>query len=116
MSRVGKKVIEVPKDVKVNVTNSVVEVQGPKGTLTTPIPPGPPLVIVLSSVSGGGKDAVRDLLRDWGLPLYFAVTATTRPTSIPPMRTGSPPRTFTLLVTSAFSVKWCTNGTPRLNA
>ena len=40
MSRVGKKVIEIPKDVKVNVTESEVEVQGPKGKLTTPVPPG----------------------------------------------------------------------------
>jgi large subunit ribosomal protein L6 len=40
MSRVGKKVIEVPKDVKVNLSGSVVEVQGPKGKLTTPIPEG----------------------------------------------------------------------------
>lgn len=44
-----------------------------------PIPPSPPLVIVLSSVSGAGKDAVRDLLMHWGLPFHFAVTATTRP-------------------------------------
>jgi len=40
MSRVGKKVIEIPKDVKVNITESVVEVQGPKGKLTTPVPAG----------------------------------------------------------------------------
>lgn len=40
MSRVGKKVIEIPKDVKVNLTDSVVEVQGPKGTLSTPVPKG----------------------------------------------------------------------------
>jgi large subunit ribosomal protein L6 len=40
MSRVGKKVIEIPKGVKVSVTESEVEVQGPKGKLTTPIPPG----------------------------------------------------------------------------
>jgi len=40
MSRVGKKVIEIPKDVKVNVTESEVEVHGPKGKLTTPVPPG----------------------------------------------------------------------------
>ncbi len=40
MSRVGKKVIEVPKDVKVSVTESAVEVQGPKGKLTTPVPQG----------------------------------------------------------------------------
>ena len=38
MSRVGKKVIEVPKDVKISITDAAVEVQGPKGKLTTPIP------------------------------------------------------------------------------
>ena len=40
MSRVGKKPIEIPKDVKVNITDSAVEVQGPKGKLTTAIPAG----------------------------------------------------------------------------
>jgi len=40
MSRVGKKLIEVPKDVKITITDSEVEVQGPKGKLSTPIPPG----------------------------------------------------------------------------
>jgi large subunit ribosomal protein L6 len=40
MSRVGKKIIAIPKDVKVNLTEAVVEVQGPKGKLTTPIPAG----------------------------------------------------------------------------
>lgn len=40
MSRVGKKVIEVPKDVKISLTDTAIEVQGPKGKLTTPIPAG----------------------------------------------------------------------------
>jgi large subunit ribosomal protein L6 len=40
MSRVGKKIIEIPKDVKVTLTESVVEIEGPKGKLTTPIPQG----------------------------------------------------------------------------
>ena len=40
MSRVGKKPIEIPKDVKINITDSTVEVQGPKGKLTTGIPAG----------------------------------------------------------------------------
>jgi large subunit ribosomal protein L6 len=40
MSRVGKKIIEIPKGVTVNVTDSTIEVQGPKGKLTTPIPTG----------------------------------------------------------------------------
>lgn len=40
MSRVGKKPIEIPKDVKVNLADSAIEVQGPKGKLSTPIPGG----------------------------------------------------------------------------
>jgi large subunit ribosomal protein L6 len=40
MSRVGKKVIEIPKDVKVNVTETEVSVEGPKGKLLTAIPQG----------------------------------------------------------------------------
>ena len=40
MSRVGKKVIEIPKDVKVKVTESEVAVEGPKGKLATTIPDG----------------------------------------------------------------------------
>lgn len=40
MSRVGKKPIEVPSGVTVTVKQGEVEVKGPKGTLTTPIPDG----------------------------------------------------------------------------
>jgi large subunit ribosomal protein L6 len=40
MSRVGRKVIVVPASVKVSVSESQLEVQGPKGKLTTPVPPG----------------------------------------------------------------------------
>jgi large subunit ribosomal protein L6 len=40
MSRVGKKIIEVPGGVKVNITDAAIEVQGPKGKLTSPIPAG----------------------------------------------------------------------------
>lgn len=40
MSRVGKKIIEIPKDVKVTIGDSLVEVQGPKGKLQTRIPKG----------------------------------------------------------------------------
>ena len=43
------------------------------------IPPGKPLLVVMSAPSGAGKDAVRELMRAWGFPAYFAVTATTRP-------------------------------------
>jgi guanylate kinase len=43
------------------------------------IPEGRPLLVVLSGYSGAGKDAVRDLLMAWELPVHFVVTATTRP-------------------------------------
>jgi len=40
MSRVGKKPITLPTGVNVTITNSELEVKGPKGTLRTPIPQG----------------------------------------------------------------------------
>jgi large subunit ribosomal protein L6 len=40
MSRIGKKVIAVPKGVKVQVQQGAVEVQGPKGKLLQALPPG----------------------------------------------------------------------------
>jgi large subunit ribosomal protein L6 len=40
MSRVGKKPISLPKDVKVSIAEGALEVQGPKGKLRTPVPPG----------------------------------------------------------------------------
>ena len=55
MSRVGKKVIEVPKDVKVSVNDGLVEVHGPKGKLTTPVPAG-----VTFKLEDGQLAAVRE--------------------------------------------------------
>ena len=40
MSRIGKKPIPLPKDVKINVEGNVVRVQGPKGTVQTHLPRG----------------------------------------------------------------------------
>jgi len=40
MSRIGKKPIPIPQGVKINVRGNVVEVQGPKGKLETPLPGG----------------------------------------------------------------------------
>jgi large subunit ribosomal protein L6 len=40
MSRIGKKPIALPKGVKINISGNVVEVQGPKGKLTTPVAAG----------------------------------------------------------------------------
>jgi len=40
MSRIGKKPIPIPKGVTVKIAADAVEVQGPKGKLRQPIPPG----------------------------------------------------------------------------
>lgn len=40
MSRVGRRAIEIPKGVTVKISDAAVEVQGPKGKLTTAIPAG----------------------------------------------------------------------------
>ena len=40
MSRVGRKVIPIPKGVQVEVKPDRLEIQGPKGKLTTPVPAG----------------------------------------------------------------------------
>jgi len=40
MSRIGNKVIPVPSGVKINIGAGQVEVQGPKGKLTSPVPAG----------------------------------------------------------------------------
>jgi len=40
MSRIGNKVIPVPSGVKINIAAGQVEVQGPKGKLTSPVPQG----------------------------------------------------------------------------
>ncbi len=40
MSRIGRKLIPVPAGVKVEISAGVVEVQGPKGKLRVPLPPG----------------------------------------------------------------------------
>jgi large subunit ribosomal protein L6 len=40
MSRIGKKPIPIPKGVSVTIAPDAVEVQGPKGKLRQPLPPG----------------------------------------------------------------------------
>ena len=40
MSRIGKKPISIQKNVKINITDGVIEVSGPKGQLTVPVPAG----------------------------------------------------------------------------
>jgi large subunit ribosomal protein L6 len=40
MSRVGRKVIDIPKGVKVSIGSGALTVEGPKGKLQTPVPAG----------------------------------------------------------------------------
>ena len=40
MSRVGRKIITIPKGVKVQIGNGQLLVEGPKGKLQSPVPPG----------------------------------------------------------------------------
>src|SRR5918912_739112 len=40
MSRIGKKVITIPKGVTVTIRENELEVKGPKGTFRTPVPAG----------------------------------------------------------------------------
>jgi len=40
MSRVGRKPIDIPKGVKIRIADGVVEAEGPKGKLRTPVPAG----------------------------------------------------------------------------
>ncbi len=40
MSRIGNKPIGVPKDVKVQIQERAVDIQGPKGKMSVPLPPG----------------------------------------------------------------------------
>jgi large subunit ribosomal protein L6 len=54
MSRVGKKPIPLPKGVKINVGEEIA-VEGPKGKLTVPIPPG---------IRIEQKDGLLELVRD----------------------------------------------------
>jgi large subunit ribosomal protein L6 len=54
MSRVGKKPIPLPGGVKIQIGDQIT-VQGPKGTLTVPIPPG-----VRAEQSNGTLNIVRD--------------------------------------------------------
>ena len=55
MSRIGKKPIAIPKGVTVKIEGNAVAVQGPKGKLDTPLPPG-----IRMEQHDGHLQAVRD--------------------------------------------------------
>ena len=64
MSRIGKKPIAIPKGVTVKVAPDAVEVQGPKGKLRQPIPPG--IVFAQDQSSEGAGALTASLAREDG--------------------------------------------------
>ncbi len=73
MSRIGKKVIAVPKGVTVTVGERELEVKGPKGVLRTPVPEG-----ITFRLEGGQLQAERasdDLAAQHGLARALANNA-----------------------------------------
>jgi large subunit ribosomal protein L6 len=82
MSRIGKKPIPIPKGVTVKVAPDAVEVQGPKGKLRQPIPPG--IVFAQDAGSDGGATLVakperedKELKKFYGLARSLVANAVT---------------------------------------
>ncbi len=82
MSRIGKKPIPVPKGVTVKIADDAVEVQGPKGKLRQPIPPG--IVFAQDVSSEGGATLVakperedKELKKFYGLARSLVANAVT---------------------------------------
>jgi large subunit ribosomal protein L6 len=82
MSRIGKKPIPVPKGVTVKIAGDAVEVQGPKGKLRQPIPPG--IVFAQDVSSEGGATLVakperedKELKKFYGLARSLVANAVT---------------------------------------
>jgi large subunit ribosomal protein L6 len=61
MSRIGKKPIALPKGVSVKIAPDAVEVQGPKGKLRQPLPPG---IVFAQDTSSGSPALVASLARE----------------------------------------------------
>jgi large subunit ribosomal protein L6 len=77
MSRVGRKVIVVPPGVKVSVSERALEVQGPKGKLTTPVPPGIQFALTGQELACQRKSDERQLRAFHGMARALAQNAIT---------------------------------------
>jgi large subunit ribosomal protein L6 len=82
MSRIGKKPIPIPKGVTVKVSPDAVEVQGPKGKLRQPLPPG--IVFAQDNSEGGVATLVakperedKELKKFYGLARSLVANAVT---------------------------------------
>jgi large subunit ribosomal protein L6 len=82
MSRIGKKPIPIPKGVTVKVAPDAVEVQGPKGKLRQPLPPG--IVFAQDKTEEGASTLVakperedKELKKFYGLARSLVANAVT---------------------------------------
>lgn len=75
MSRIGKKPIPLPKGVKVNVGDTSVEVQGPKGTLSQPLPPGVRFELADGELRAALVDDNPGRVKFWGLARSLVANA-----------------------------------------
>jgi large subunit ribosomal protein L6 len=77
MSRIGKKPIQIPKGVTVKVAGGAVEVQGPKGKLRQPIPPGIAFVQEDGSLVAKPEREDKELKKFYGLARSLVANAVT---------------------------------------
>jgi large subunit ribosomal protein L6 len=77
MSRVGRKAITVPAGVKVSVAADRLDVQGPKGKLTTPVPPGIKFALDKAELTATRADDERQSKAFHGLARALAQNAIT---------------------------------------
>jgi large subunit ribosomal protein L6 len=67
MSRIGKKPILLPKEVKVTYQDSILTIKGPKGTLTRTLHPAVDLEITSTELKIFPKENIQAHWRYWGL-------------------------------------------------
>jgi large subunit ribosomal protein L6 len=75
MSRVGRKAITIPKGVKVTVGANVLQVEGPKGKLQSPVPPGITFKLEGVELSASRRDDERQQRALHGLARALAQNA-----------------------------------------
>lgn len=75
MSRVGGKAIAIPSGVKVKLGSDQVEVEGPKGKLTTPLPRGIKLEQADSALKAVREHDSKELKARWGLARSLVANA-----------------------------------------
>ena len=77
MSRVGRKPIPIPKDVKVGISPAALVVQGPKGKLSTPVPPGISFALESGELNCSRANEARQTRAFHGLARALAANAVT---------------------------------------